>query len=49
MGAGVASGLNVAHRAWGVLVRTEGCIPICGPARRYQKVRQRGAAAGSWL
>lgn len=26
----------------------KGHVPICGPARRYQKVRQRGVAAGSW-
>lgn len=25
-----------------------GHVPICGPARRYQKERQCGAAAGSW-
>lgn len=26
----------------------KGHVPICGPARRYQKVRQRGVVAGSW-
>lgn len=53
MGAAIPQPLGIPlssewSQAWAASEDAMGHIPICGPARRYQKERQRGAVAGSW-